>query len=76
MRNAQGATSIAPYSARARPGAPVAVPVRWDDISRLDASNTYTIATLPRRLARLRRDPWEGYWNTGQSLPQDEPTSS
>lgn len=76
LRNAQGATSIAPYSARARPGAPVAVPVRWEDLSRLDAPNAYIIATLPRRLAQLKGDPWEGYWTTEQTLPGGDLTSS
>ncbi|MEQ9097431.1 MAG: DNA ligase D [Phycisphaerales bacterium] len=75
LRNSQGATSIAPYSARARPGAPVAVPVRWEDLSRIDAANAYTITTLPRRLSRLKGDPWEGYFEATQTLPSGDAIS-
>ncbi len=62
LRNGRGATAIAPYSTRARAGAPVAVPLRWDELSRLESAAQYTVATITRRLAQLKGDPWEGYW--------------
>lgn len=68
LRNAQGATSVAAYSARARASAPVAVPLRWEDLGRTDSSASYTIETLGRRLARLRQDPWDGYSAIRQRL--------
>jgi bifunctional non-homologous end joining protein LigD len=68
LRNTRGATSVAPFSTRARPGAPVSVPVRWDELPRLGASDAYSVASVPRRLARLREDPWAGYLDLRQTL--------
>jgi bifunctional non-homologous end joining protein LigD len=60
LRNGRGATAIASYSLRARPGAPVAVPLRWDELGRLGRPDKFTLENVPRRLARLDADPWEG----------------
>jgi len=60
LRNTRGATAIASYSVRARPGAPVAVPLRWDELG--VRSDHYTVETLQRRLGALRADPWEGFF--------------
>lgn len=68
LRNSRGATSVASYSLRARPGAPVAVPVRWAGLARLQSPAAWTIVTLPRRLARLGSDPWEGIGDLEQDL--------
>lgn len=63
MRNAYAQTVVAPYSVRARPGAPVATPLDWDEVSSpgLDPGD-FTIRTVPGRLARLGRGggPWAG----------------
>ena len=68
LRNNRTNTSIAAFSARARPGAPVSVPVSWDELTpRLDPLR-FTVVTVPRRLARLREDPWEGYFRARQRL--------
>ncbi|MFA9477903.1 DNA ligase D [Phycisphaerales bacterium AB-hyl4] len=58
LRNSRGATAAAPYSTRARHGAPVVTPLRWDELATLDAPDHYTLANLPRRLAQLKHDPW------------------
>jgi len=58
LRNGRGATSVAPYSLRARPGAPVSVPIRWDELARLPSSAKYTLKNLATRLRRLEADPW------------------
>jgi len=61
IRNTRGATAVAAYSTRARDRAPVSVPVRWDELEAGVRSDGYTIASVPRRLAALGADPWEGY---------------
>ena len=61
LRNSRGATAIAAYSTRAKPGAPVSVPLSWEELSRDVPSNYYTVATTPDRLQALRHDPWAGY---------------
>lgn len=58
MRNAYGQTAVAPYAVRAKPGAPVATPLEWDELD--DArlrSNSHRIDNVFDRLAR-RQDPW------------------
>ncbi|HWE23164.1 MAG TPA: non-homologous end-joining DNA ligase [Myxococcales bacterium] len=68
LRNNRTNTSIAAFSARARPGAPVSVPVSWTELTtRLDPLQ-FTVRTIPLRLARLRRDPWDGYFRARQYL--------
>ncbi|MBN1321941.1 MAG: non-homologous end-joining DNA ligase [Thermoleophilia bacterium] len=71
VRNNRGATSIAPYSTRAKEGATIAVPLRWAELSGRIRPDTYTLRTLPNRLRRLAGDPWEGYFEIGhaQSIP-------
>ncbi|MEN6584984.1 MAG: DNA ligase D [Sulfuricella sp.] len=68
LRNTRGSTAIACYSARARPGAPVAVPLRWDELGPAVRSDHYTVETLPRRLGALRADPWEGFFEAAVPL--------
>ena len=51
LRNDRGSTAIAPYSIRARKGAPVAVPVRWEELVELDNSSSFDMATALKRLA-------------------------
>jgi bifunctional non-homologous end joining protein LigD len=67
LRNDRGATAIAPYSTRARPGAPVSVPISWDELSKI-TSNHFNIQNLPGRLLRLRKDPWAGIHKTDQGI--------
>jgi len=69
LRNVRGATSIAAYSTRARPGAPVSTPVTWDELPRT-RPDQYTVPTLPARLASLKKDPWAGYEKAARPLPR------
>jgi bifunctional non-homologous end joining protein LigD len=73
LRNSHDATAVAPYSTRARPGAPVSTPIAWAELGRLKSADQYTLHTLPARLKRLRqaprRDPWADIGRTKQSLP-------
>ena len=61
LRNGRGATAIVNYSTRSRLGAPVATPLRWDELARLTSSAAYDIVSVRRRLASLKSDPWEGF---------------
>lgn len=61
LRNGRGATAIAAYSTRARAGAPVAVPVGWEELDPASRSDRYSIDTVRRRLAALKKDPWAGF---------------
>jgi bifunctional non-homologous end joining protein LigD len=69
LRNLRGSTSIAAYSTRAKPGAPVSTPLHWDELDGRMRPDRFTAKTLPRRLASLREDPWEGYGRLKQRLP-------
>lgn len=66
LRNTRGATAIAPFSTRARKGAPVAMPVGWTQLSRLQNAHPATVGDA-RRFAR--QGAWEGYFEIRQTLP-------
>jgi bifunctional non-homologous end joining protein LigD len=68
LRNQRGATAIASYSTRAREGAPVATPLRWDELDALASADQFTVKNVPQRLKKMRRDPWEGFLSIRQSL--------
>jgi bifunctional non-homologous end joining protein LigD len=68
LRNGRGATFIAPYSPRARPGAPVAVPISWDELAAGVDPAAFTIASVPRRLFTLATDPWQAIHDLDQSI--------
>ncbi len=68
LRNQRGGTAICNYSTRARKGATVACPLRWEELKGLESAAPYTAQTLPSRLKRLKSDPWEGYFSTRQSI--------
>ena len=68
LRNQRGGTAICNYSTRARPGATVACPLRWDELKGLKTAAPYNVRTLPARLKTLKGDPWEGYFSTRQSI--------
>ncbi len=55
-RNGWAQTAVAPYTLRARPGAPAATPLDWDELGRV-RPDRYTLSSLPRRMAR-KADPW------------------
>jgi bifunctional non-homologous end joining protein LigD len=68
MRNAYAQTAVAPYSVRARPGAPVATPLKWDELeSRGLRADRFTIRDIPKRLAG-QRDPWADMSRHSRSL--------
>jgi DNA primase len=65
LRNTLEQTSAAVYSTRARAGAPVAVPVTWQELGRTTSADQYRLPDLMRRLGRLKRDPWRTWGKCG-----------
>jgi len=70
LRNSRGATSVAAYSLRARPGAPVAMPVQWPQTHEAKNPTIYTLANTPAYLSKRDDDPWAAMNAVRQSLPQ------
>jgi bifunctional non-homologous end joining protein LigD len=70
LRNGRGATAVAPYSTRAKPGAPVATPLRWEELTAELRPGSFTVETIPARLRAQRRDPWKDFGKLRPALPQ------
>ncbi|GAB7525673.1 DNA ligase D [Paraburkholderia sp. 2C] len=68
LRNNRGSSTVAAYSARARPGLGVSVPLTWDEVPETTAGNQWNIANLHERLQSLREDPWAAYAKTRQRI--------
>ena len=68
LRNGRGQTAVAAYSTRARAGAPVSTPIRWDELKPSLAPDRYTVTNLRRRLGSLSDDPWAGFFDVQQSI--------
>jgi bifunctional non-homologous end joining protein LigD len=60
LRNARTASAICAYSTRARSGAPVSVPLDWNELSR-DVRSRFTVRNVPERLIGRQKDPWQDY---------------
>jgi bifunctional non-homologous end joining protein LigD len=67
FRNDYTATAIADFSVRARPGAPVAVPLEWKELTKLQSANQFTIPEVLKRLNKTHPDP--ARYNKRQKLP-------
>ena len=72
LRNGRGATAVAPYSTRARAGAPVSMPLSWEELGEV-APNYFNVANAPARLASLETDPWADFREMAVALPGDTP---
>ena len=68
LRNNRTNTSVAAFSTRAKAHAPVSVPLTWRELTASLDPATFTVQTVPKRLARLRSDPWADYWRSRQKL--------
>ncbi len=66
LRNSREATAIAPYSTRARPGAPVSTPVTWERLPRTTGGNDFTVRDIKKR---VRDDAWAEIGKVRQRLP-------
>jgi bifunctional non-homologous end joining protein LigD len=65
-RNTYAQTAVAPYAVRAKPGAPVATPLFWDEVGDAEPRR-WTLRDVPARLAE-RGDPWEGIAKAAAAL--------
>ena len=61
LRNQRGQTAVAPYSTRARPGAPVSAPLTWEELSTAIGPAYFSVLNMPTRLAALGTDPWADF---------------
>jgi bifunctional non-homologous end joining protein LigD len=73
LRNGLGATAVASFCPRARPGATVATPLAWDEVTRKLDPSAFTLRTVPERLAKLKADPWVDFCKLRQELPDLSP---
>jgi bifunctional non-homologous end joining protein LigD len=73
LRNQRGATAVAPYSTRARPGAPVSMPLAWDELNPGVGPAYFTVQNTPIRLASLTADPWEDFRSAAAPLEMPKP---
>jgi bifunctional non-homologous end joining protein LigD len=69
FRNGRGATAVCSYSTRARPGAPVAVPIAWNELEQL-RPGAFHVQNLQQRLEGLRKDPWAGFDDARARIPK------
>jgi bifunctional non-homologous end joining protein LigD len=68
LRNGRGQTAVAAYSTRARPGAPVSTPLRWDELLTESSGDRWNVRNLAKRLASMPADPWEGFFDERQGI--------
>ncbi|MBB3975276.1 bifunctional non-homologous end joining protein LigD [Rhizobium azooxidifex] len=69
LRNQRGQTAVAPYSTRARPGAPVSMPLAWDELDASLGPAHFTVLNAGKRLAALPSDPWADFRKSAAPLP-------
>jgi bifunctional non-homologous end joining protein LigD len=68
LRNAEGATAVGAYSTRAKPNAPVSTPMTWDELSRDVRFAHFNVKNIPKRLAKMKTDPWQKLAGSEASL--------
>lgn len=69
VRNVRGATAVLPWSPRARDGAPVAVPLPWDDLTAARRADRWSVRDVPALLREWGdADPWEALASTRQAI--------
>ena len=71
LRNQRGTTAVAAYSTRARPGAPVSMPLAWRELGPEIGPAYFTVQNAPTRLSSLAADPWADF--RAAAAPIEEP---
>ena len=69
LRNGRGATAVAPYSPRARAGAPVSMPLSWEELGPEIGPAHFTIGNALARLSGLEKDPWADFRAAAAVVP-------
>jgi len=69
LRNGRGATAVAAWSTRARAGAPVSMPLAWEELTGEFGPAHFTVVNTPARLAVSDKDPWEDFRRRQKALP-------
>ena len=67
LRNGRGATAVAPYSTRARPGAAVSMPLDWSELGEAIGPDYFTVENALNRLAGAA-DPWAEFWRAARPI--------
>ncbi|WP_057884539.1 DNA ligase D [Tsuneonella troitsensis] len=70
LRNQRGSTAVLPYSARAREGAPVAIPIAWGELKDFDHAHPFSISDAKKLLARAKSKGLAGWCFAEQALPE------
>lgn len=70
LRNQRGSTAILPYAARARPGAPVAVPIAWGELKTFKNAHPFSIGDAKRLIDRAASKSLAGWGYAEQDLPE------
>jgi bifunctional non-homologous end joining protein LigD len=70
LRNQRGATAIMPYSARAREGAPVAAPIAWEELDKIEGGNVFSIRDSDELIRRAESKLLYGWGKANQKLPK------
>ncbi len=68
LRNSRGATTAAAFSARARPGLGVSMPLAWDELEGLKSASEWNITNARDRLKKQRANPWQDYGRARQTI--------
>lgn len=69
LRNTKGATSVAPYSTRAKEGCPISTPIAWSELKKTQSSQQFTLLNILDRLNKIKKDPWDKFFQIKQNLP-------
>jgi bifunctional non-homologous end joining protein LigD len=69
FRNTRGATNVAPYSTRARKGAPVSAPIAWEELTPNLSPQQFNVGNMKERWREIeKKDPWRHYFSIKQSI--------
>lgn len=70
LRNGRGATTVAAYSPRSRPGAAVSMPLAWEELGEAIKPGRFTVENAANRLSRQSVDPWADFFAAAKPLPR------